>query len=50
MTVDPVGFIVWFGISSLVYLGGLGFIASKLHRIAKALEEANKLRSRQAPP
>ncbi len=46
MTVDPVGFVVWFSIASLVYLGGLGFIASKLHRIARALEEANKLRGR----
>ena len=50
MTVDPIGFVVWFGIASLVYLGGLSFIASKLHRIAKALEEANKLQTRQSQP
>ena len=50
MTVDPVGFVVWFSIASLVYLSGLGVIASKLHRIAKALEEANKLRNRQTLP
>jgi hypothetical protein len=50
MVVDPVGFAVWFGIASLGYLGGLAGIVSKLHRIARALEEANKLRSRQTPP
>jgi hypothetical protein len=47
MEINPLGFIIWFGISSLVYLSGFGFIASKLVRIAKALEEANKQRSQQ---
>ncbi len=50
MVVDPIGFVLWFGIASLVYLGGLAAIVSKLHRIAKALEEANKFRSRQTQP
>lgn len=50
MNIDPVGFLVWFGIASLVYLGGLGVIAAKLHRIAKAVEEGNMLRSRQMQP
>jgi hypothetical protein len=50
MDLNPIGFVFWFGIASLVYLGGLAGIVSKLHRIANALEEANKLRSRQTPP
>ena len=49
MTINPDGFVLWFGIASLVYLGGLAGIMWKLHRIAKALEEANRLRSRQTP-
>jgi hypothetical protein len=49
MVVNPEGFLLWFGITSLVYLAPLAVMA-KLHRIAKALEEANKLRSRQTQP
>lgn len=48
MSIDPVGFLIWFGISGLVYLSGFVLLASKLARIARALEVANQQRSRQS--
>lgn len=46
MKVNPEAFVVWCGIAIVAYLAPLVGIVWKLHRIAKALEEANKLRSR----
>ena len=43
------GYVVFFVIGPVI-CGGLVGIATELHRIAKALEEANKLRSRQTQP
>ena len=46
MEINPSGFVFCFGIVALIYLGGVGFVASGLNRIAKALEEVNKLQNR----
>ena len=43
------GFFAFFVLGSFIF-GGLAVLATPLHRIAKALEEANKLRSRQTQP
>ena len=43
------GFVVFFVFGCLI-CGGLGGITMELHRIAKALEEKNKLQGPQAQP